>query len=112
MISTHAAILLREALRHFYFPIVTISTHAASVAPFRKKLARLMSDESLTLSQIYNGNLRMIRELIKEQHMGGHQTKISSFFGPRPVRDGAPASHFPSLLGTPPAPKDCTNTHP
>ena len=30
------------------------------------------------------GNLRKIRELIiEEQHMGGSQTKISSFFGPR-----------------------------
>ena len=28
----------------------------ASVAPFRKKLPRLISDESLTLSQIYNAN--------------------------------------------------------
>ena len=56
----------------------------------------------------------MIRELtFKEQHMGYHQTKISSFFGlRRPVQDGAPASHFSSILGTPPAPKDCTNANP
>ena len=48
--------------------------------------------------------------IIKEQHLGGHKIKISSFFGPRrPVQDGAPASLFPSLLDTPPAPKNCTN---
>ena len=60
------------------------------------------------------GNFRMIRELIiKEQHIRGHQTKISSFFDPHcSVQDGAPASHFPSLLDTPPAPKDCTNADP
>ena len=62
----------------------------------------------------HHANLRMIRELIiKEQHMGSHQTKISSFFGPRrPVQDNTPASHFPSFLGTPPTPKDCTNADP
>ena len=57
------------------------------------------------------GNLRMIRELIiKEQHMGGSQTKISSFFGPcHPIQDGAPASHSPPLMGTPPVSEDQTN---
>ena len=62
----------------------------------------------------YYGNFRIIQEAYyqKAAH-GDRQTKISSFFGPRrPVQDGAPASHFPSILGTPLAPKDWTNAEP
>ena len=54
------------------------------------------------------GNHRMIGELIiREQDMEGSQTNISSFFGPRrSFQDSVSASHFPSLLGTPPALED------
>ena len=59
------------------------------------------------------GNLQLIRKfIIKEQHMAGCQTNISNFFGPCPIQDGAPASHFPSLMGTSPAPEDQTNAGP
>ena len=59
-------------------------------------------------------NLRMIRELIiKKQHMGGSQTKISSFFGLcHPIQDGAPASLSPHPMGTPPVSEDRTNVYP
>ena len=44
---------------------------------------------------------------------GGSQTKISSFFGPcHPIQDGAPASHSPPLMGTPPVSEDQTNADP